>query len=244
MVAHRSPAGYALEVQTKSHFGGGSISLSTLAHEIAHQWFGDSVGPATGACCGSTRAGRPGGPGTGATSRTAARPHGRAAVHDATTTRRRSRRAGTPPRRVPDAALRCSRRSRTTPAPAMMLEAYRQIVGDPAFFAFQRSAGRRARRPDDHDAAVHRAGQADRARPRRLHGVEPGQARHVLPAVARTAGRPALNPTTFFQSTSETGTVTGTVPATLSLSMGARGELRRVQPGRRARLQRVARSPT
>ena len=47
VVAHRSPAGYALESQTKSHFGSGSIGIGTLAHEIAHQWFGDSVGPAT-----------------------------------------------------------------------------------------------------------------------------------------------------------------------------------------------------
>ena len=47
VIAHRSPAGYALEVQTKSAFGSGNININTLAHEIAHQWFGDSVGPAT-----------------------------------------------------------------------------------------------------------------------------------------------------------------------------------------------------
>ena len=49
VVAGRAPSGgnYALEVQTKSHFGSGTISIGTLAHEIAHQWFGDSVGPAT-----------------------------------------------------------------------------------------------------------------------------------------------------------------------------------------------------
>ena len=48
VVAGRAPKGgtYALESQTKSHFGGGNISIGTLAHEIAHQWFGDSVGPA------------------------------------------------------------------------------------------------------------------------------------------------------------------------------------------------------
>jgi aminopeptidase N len=35
--------GYVLEVQTKIHFPSGSISLSTLAHETSHQWFGNSV---------------------------------------------------------------------------------------------------------------------------------------------------------------------------------------------------------
>ncbi len=45
---HRSPgAATRSRSQTKSHFGSGSIRVGTLAHEIAHQWFGDSVGPAT-----------------------------------------------------------------------------------------------------------------------------------------------------------------------------------------------------
>ena len=37
--------GYALETQDRSYFEG-SISVSTLVHEIAHQWFGDAVSPA------------------------------------------------------------------------------------------------------------------------------------------------------------------------------------------------------
>ena len=49
VVVGRAPSGgnYALEVATKSHFGGGSINIGTLAHEIAHQWFGDAIGPAS-----------------------------------------------------------------------------------------------------------------------------------------------------------------------------------------------------
>lgn len=38
--------GYALEVQTKPHYATLSVSSSTQLHELAHQWFGDSVSPA------------------------------------------------------------------------------------------------------------------------------------------------------------------------------------------------------
>jgi aminopeptidase N len=37
---------YALENQTLSLFGIGSANKSTIAHELAHQWFGDAVTPA------------------------------------------------------------------------------------------------------------------------------------------------------------------------------------------------------
>lgn len=43
--------GYALENQTKPHFAGGkdgpSVGTLELVHELAHQWMGDSVSPAT-----------------------------------------------------------------------------------------------------------------------------------------------------------------------------------------------------
>jgi aminopeptidase N len=45
--------GYALEVQTKPHYSGGfvsgnpSVNITTQLHEIAHQWLGNSVSPAT-----------------------------------------------------------------------------------------------------------------------------------------------------------------------------------------------------
>ena len=42
------PLGYALETQTLSIFGtDAAASESVIAHELAHQWFGDAVSPAT-----------------------------------------------------------------------------------------------------------------------------------------------------------------------------------------------------
>lgn len=51
MVADWVPSvGYTLENQTKPHFsgddGGPAADSSTLAHELAHQWMGDSISPA------------------------------------------------------------------------------------------------------------------------------------------------------------------------------------------------------
>ncbi|MFJ7068799.1 M1 family metallopeptidase [Streptomyces sp. NPDC101115] len=38
--------GYALETQTRPVFPAGSFDTTTLVHELAHQWYGDSVSPA------------------------------------------------------------------------------------------------------------------------------------------------------------------------------------------------------
>ncbi|MFI5048731.1 MAG: M1 family metallopeptidase [Gaiellales bacterium] len=46
IVDHNAGAGYALETQTKPVFDG-APDAETLAHELAHQWFGDSVTPRT-----------------------------------------------------------------------------------------------------------------------------------------------------------------------------------------------------
>ncbi|GAA2138432.1 M1 family metallopeptidase [Nocardioides koreensis] len=44
LVAHRLSVGYALETQDRPVFPG-SVDTSTLVHELAHQWYGDSVTP-------------------------------------------------------------------------------------------------------------------------------------------------------------------------------------------------------
>ncbi|MEV6649053.1 M1 family metallopeptidase [Streptomyces sp. NPDC051219] len=45
IVAREGAAGYALETQTKPVFPGAESAGNDLVHELAHQWFGDSVTP-------------------------------------------------------------------------------------------------------------------------------------------------------------------------------------------------------
>jgi aminopeptidase N len=46
VIVDRSRLGYALEVQTRPLFDG-TPDMSTLVHELAHQWYGDAVSPRT-----------------------------------------------------------------------------------------------------------------------------------------------------------------------------------------------------
>ncbi|MFE5795085.1 M1 family metallopeptidase [Streptomyces sp. NPDC056503] len=47
VVTTDGPLGYALETQTRPVFPAGSFDRTTLVHELAHQWFGNSVTPET-----------------------------------------------------------------------------------------------------------------------------------------------------------------------------------------------------
>jgi len=47
VVERDGDVGYALETQTRPVFPVGSFDTGTLVHELAHQWYGDSVSPAS-----------------------------------------------------------------------------------------------------------------------------------------------------------------------------------------------------
>jgi aminopeptidase N len=137
VVLQRLSAGFAaLEVQTKTHFTGAPILPFVLAHEIAHHWFGNSVGPTTWREVWFNEGWatwwewywnnkEDGSPLTVEQLFTA--------IHN----------SGGQPWNIPPADLGgAAQMFGYFPIylrPAMMLEAYRQIVGNDPFFAFQRA---------------------------------------------------------------------------------------------------------
>ena len=115
--------------------------------------------------------------------------------------------------------------------PAAMLEGYRQIVGDTAFFAFQKALVTEHAYSTIDEAqfialakriATERAG---------FTGSNVTKLDEYFQQWLRGTVKPTLNPTTFFQSSSTPGTVGGTVPATLSLSMGTPASFGAFTPG-------------
>jgi aminopeptidase N len=230
VVLHRNPAGYALEVQTKSHFSGTSIGMSTLAHEISHQWFGDHVSPDSWSDLWFNEGwatwwawywnNKQNGSGT--------------TVEQQFTNNYNSTsqptRWNTPPGNLPNAEVLFSTFPTYT-RPGLMLEAYRQIVGESSFFAFQRAL------LDEHGGGDINAAEFI-ALAKRIAQERSGFTGSNLTKLdiffqqwIYGVGKPAMTPTTFFQSSSTDGDVSGTVPATLSLSLGGAPSFGAFVPG-------------
>ena len=229
VVAGRAPSGgtYALEVQTKSHFGGGGISINTLAHEIAHQWFGDSVGPATWREIWFNE-----GWATWWQVWWANKQN-----NSSTTTASFFNQvyAGNNGWQLAPANLGTAEELFTTlpvyNRPFAMLEAYRQIVGDPAFFALQKALA------TEFEHSVITTDQFIAL----AKQIAQEKAAFTAPAIAKLdtffqqwlygTVKPTITGANFFVKVSAPGDVTGNVPATLALSLGNPADLGTFLPG-------------
>jgi hypothetical protein len=229
VVAGRAPSGgnYALEVQTKSHFGGGGISIGTLAHEIAHQWFGDSVGPATWREIWFNE-----GWATWWATYWANKQNGSSTTTATMFNTIYNRTNGWS---LPPANLGTAEELFTTmpvyDRPAAMIEGYHQIVGDTAFFAFMKAIATEhayGTITGDQFVALAKRIAAEKAG---FTGSNLTKLDTYFQQWLFGTVKPTLNPTTFFQSTSVPGDVSGTVPATLSLTVAPSASLGSFTPG-------------
>ncbi len=228
VVLHRNSLGYALEVQTKSHFSGTSVSLPTLAHEVAHQWFGNSVTLEQWSDIWFNE--------------------GWATWWSWYWNNKQNNNATTVEQQFTAGYATQDNLWTTAPAalpgpadlfdffpvytrPALMLEGYRQIVGDTAFFHFQRlmltEHGYGGISIAEFTALAKRAAQE-------RGGFEASNLAKLDKYFQQWlfgTTKPALNPTSFFLSTDVPGGAGGTVPATLALTLGAPASFGPFTPG-------------
>ena len=228
VVAGRAPLGgtYALEVQTKSHFGSGSVGIGTLAHEIAHQWFGDSVGPATWREIWFNE-----GWATWWATYWSNKQNG-SATTNLSSFYSTYNNANTVWSVAPAELSGGEEMFETMPVytrPSMMLEAYHQIVGDTAFFAFQRALVTEYAYSTITEAQFIALAKRIAAERAGLGSVEVGRLDEFFAQWLHGHVKPTMTHDTFFAVRS--GSAGGTVPATLALSMGTSATFGQFIPG-------------
>jgi aminopeptidase N len=228
-VADRLPSslGYVLEVQTKIHFPSERLSLGTLSHEIAHQWFGNSVSLEQWTDIWLNE-----GFATWFSWNWGSKFNNGASLESQFNSNynRASNNWSTPPANLPNARVLFSNFPVYT-RPATMIEGLRQIMGEPAFQALIKAW-----------QTTYRHGNADTAEfialAKQIAAEKGGFVQANLDKLDTYfqqwlfgTTKPTLNPTTFFESSSTTGTVGGDVPATLALTLGDTATFGSFAPG-------------
>ena len=185
--------GYVLENQTKPHFAGDKdgpqAGSSTLAHELAHQWMGDSISPAqlerdlVQRGLGDVRRG----PLRSSRSTAPSRP--RRSSSAPSTTRSRSSGSWRPPRSTATRPS-SSTGSPSTTAPGRCSQGLRKIIGSDRFFDFARDLD------DRHGGGNISRGQfvSEAKRASGFHGQPAEAARRLRPPVAALGPATAPDP--------------------------------------------------